>query len=194
MVNVRKSHLRKSYLAGLPEVWLSESISHQEVPPQLLCIICISSPQLEWKSCPNCVKGGGCMGCKNNQDLLSCKNVRKTFSAVEWLQWECQFCFLETPRQQRVHWCNSDLWGWSADRVSQSHLGFFKSFLWENTPADEQTPSPCDLPQRVCVKRFCFNSWFSLFRGSKGLSRGFGFFPRHCWRDEAEGSDWSKLM
>ena len=30
----------KSSLVGLPEVGLSESISHQEVPPQLLCIIC----------------------------------------------------------------------------------------------------------------------------------------------------------
>ena len=36
VVNIRKSHLRKSYLVGLPE-----SISHQEVPPQLLCTICI---------------------------------------------------------------------------------------------------------------------------------------------------------
>ena len=34
-VNVRRSHLKKSYLVGFPE-----SISHQEVPPQLLCIIC----------------------------------------------------------------------------------------------------------------------------------------------------------
>ena len=37
-VNVRKAHLRKSYLVGLPEVGLSESGS-QEVPPQLSCII-----------------------------------------------------------------------------------------------------------------------------------------------------------
>ena len=29
------------------------------------------------------IQGGGCMGCKNSQDLLSCKNVRKTLSAVE---------------------------------------------------------------------------------------------------------------
>ena len=29
-----------SYLVGLPEVGLPESISHQEVPPQSLCIIC----------------------------------------------------------------------------------------------------------------------------------------------------------
>ena len=41
MVNIRKSHLRKSYLVGLPEVGLPESISHQKVPPQLLCIVCI---------------------------------------------------------------------------------------------------------------------------------------------------------
>ena len=40
MVNIRKSHLRKSYLVGLPEVGLPESISHEKVPPQLLCIIC----------------------------------------------------------------------------------------------------------------------------------------------------------
>ena len=40
MVNIRKSHLRKSYLVGLPEVGLPESISHKKVPPQLLCIIC----------------------------------------------------------------------------------------------------------------------------------------------------------
>ena len=40
MVNIRKSHLRKSYLVGLSEVGLPESISHQKVPPQLLCIIC----------------------------------------------------------------------------------------------------------------------------------------------------------
>ena len=39
-VNIRKSHLRKTYLGGLPEVGLPESISHQKVPPQLLCIIC----------------------------------------------------------------------------------------------------------------------------------------------------------
>ena len=39
MVNIRKSHLRKTYLVGLPEVGLLESISHQKVPPQLLCII-----------------------------------------------------------------------------------------------------------------------------------------------------------
>ena len=35
LVNVRKSYLRKSYLVGLPE-----SISHQEVPPQIVCTIC----------------------------------------------------------------------------------------------------------------------------------------------------------
>ena len=40
LVNIRKSHLRKTYLGGLPEVGLPESISHQKVPPQLLCIIC----------------------------------------------------------------------------------------------------------------------------------------------------------
>ena len=39
-VNVRKSHLKKSYLVGLPEVGLPDLISHQEVPPQLLCILC----------------------------------------------------------------------------------------------------------------------------------------------------------
>ena len=33
-------NVRKSYLVGLPEVVLSESISHQEVPPQILCTIC----------------------------------------------------------------------------------------------------------------------------------------------------------
>ena len=40
MVNIRKSHFRKSYLVGLPEVGLPEAISHEKVPPQLLCIIC----------------------------------------------------------------------------------------------------------------------------------------------------------
>ena len=40
LVNIRKSHLRKTYLGGLPEVGLPESINHQKVPPQLLCIIC----------------------------------------------------------------------------------------------------------------------------------------------------------
>ena len=39
-ITLRKSHLRKSYLVGLSEVGLPESISHQKVPPQLLCIIC----------------------------------------------------------------------------------------------------------------------------------------------------------
>ena len=39
-VNIRKSHLRNTYLGGLPEVGHPESISHQKVPPQLLCIIC----------------------------------------------------------------------------------------------------------------------------------------------------------
>ena len=40
LITLRKSHLRKSYLVGLSEVGLPESISHQKVPPQLLCIIC----------------------------------------------------------------------------------------------------------------------------------------------------------
>ena len=35
LVILRKSHLRKSYLEGLSEVGLPESIRHQEVPPQL---------------------------------------------------------------------------------------------------------------------------------------------------------------
>ena len=42
MITLRKSHLRKSYLVGLSEVGLPESISHQKVPPQLLCFICSS--------------------------------------------------------------------------------------------------------------------------------------------------------
>ena len=41
-ITLRRSHLRKSYLVGLSEVGHPESISHQEVPPQLLCFICTS--------------------------------------------------------------------------------------------------------------------------------------------------------
>ena len=89
-------------------------------------------------------------------------------SAVEWFQGECQFCFWKTSRWQRVHWCNSGLWGWSADGCSQSHLGFFKSILWENF-SEKQTPSPSLITQRVSVKRFCFNSWFPIFRRGKCL-------------------------
>ena len=58
MVNIRKSHLRKSYLVGLPEVGLPESISHQKVPPQLLCFICTSIALFGlWGSWDMCTKG-----------------------------------------------------------------------------------------------------------------------------------------
>ena len=57
-VLIRNSHLKKSYLVGLSEVGLPESISHQKVPPQLLCFICTSIALFGlWGSWDMCTKG-----------------------------------------------------------------------------------------------------------------------------------------
>ena len=107
--------------------------------------------------------------------------------------WKCQkkLCLQWNDIKENVNSVFEKLrgvWGWSSDGGSQSHLGFLKSILWENTP-EEQVPSPFDLPQRVSVKRFCFHSWLPLLRGGKCLPRGSRLFPCHCWRDQTEGSD-----
>ena len=58
LITLRKSHLRKTYLGGLSEVGLPESISHQKVPPQLLCFICTSIALFGlWGSQDMCTKG-----------------------------------------------------------------------------------------------------------------------------------------
>ena len=59
---------------------------------------------------------------------------------MEWLQGECQSFFWETARRQRVHWCSSVLWGWSAYGGSQRHRGLFKSIFWENAPEEHSPP------------------------------------------------------
>ena len=58
MPYLRKSHLRNSYLVGLSEVGLPESISHQKIPPQLLCFICTYIALFGlWRSWDICYKG-----------------------------------------------------------------------------------------------------------------------------------------
>ena len=56
MITLRKSHLRKSYLVDLSEVGLPESISHQEVPPQLFTALNETVLAISWRKNPKLLR------------------------------------------------------------------------------------------------------------------------------------------
>ena len=101
----------------------------------------------------------------------------------------------KTARRQTVHWYNPGMWGWSTDGGSQSNPGFLKSILWEYTP-DKQTPVPHPL---IYINGFQSEEFSSIIdflyilRRSKCLPKGLGFFPCHCWRDQANEPDWTNF-
>ena len=56
LITLRKSHLRKSYLVDLSEVGLSESISHQEVPPKLFTALNETFIEISWRKNPRLLR------------------------------------------------------------------------------------------------------------------------------------------
>ena len=131
-----------------------------------------------------------CANHLNSLESLSCCDVRKTLSAVEWLQGECQLCFWKLAKWQGFHWCDPGMWGWPADGGTQTYPGFFKSFLSEDTSIQQTSPST-DLPQRISVQRLCVYPGLPIFWRGKCLPRRFGFFPCHSRGNSTIGFDWA---